>query len=187
MRSVMVFNMISLDGYIADAKGDMSWARQQDKEWNEFTQGNAKGDGLMLFGRKTYDLMAGFWPTPAATAMMPEVAERMNSAKKVVFSRSMETAGWKNTTLVKGDPVEAVRKMKAEAGEGMVIFGSGTIVRQLAGAGLVDEYQIAVVPVALGGGKTMFEGLEKPVKLRLTKHRVFGNGSVLLHYEPSSM
>ena len=90
MRSVMVFNMISLDGYIADAKGDMGWARQQDKEWNEFTQGNAKGDGLMLFGRKTYDLMAGFWPTPAATAMMPEVAERMNSAKKVVFSRSME-------------------------------------------------------------------------------------------------
>src|ERR1700722_17605285 len=105
MRSVMVFNMISLDGYIADANGDMSWARQQDKEWNEFTQGNAKGDGLMLFGRTTYDLMASFWPTPAAAAMMPEVAERMNSAKKVGFSRSMETAGGKNTTLVKGDPV----------------------------------------------------------------------------------
>ncbi|MBB5342636.1 dihydrofolate reductase family protein [Tunturibacter empetritectus] len=104
MRRVMVFNMISLDGYIADANGDMSWARQQDKEWNEFTQGNAKGDSLMLFGRKTYDLMAGFWPTSTATAMMPEVAERMNSAKKAVFSRSMEMAGWKNTTLVKGDP-----------------------------------------------------------------------------------
>ena len=69
----------------------------------------------------------------------------------------------------------------------MVIFGSGTIVRQLAGAGLIDEYQIAVVPVALGGGKTMFEGLEKPVKLKLTKHRVFGNGSVLLTYEPAAL
>ncbi|NYF90815.1 dihydrofolate reductase family protein [Tunturiibacter empetritectus] len=185
MRRLMVFNISSVDGYIADANGDMSWARQQDKEWNEFTQGNAKGDGTMLFGRKTYDLMAGFWPTSTATAMMPEVAERMNSAKKVVFSRSMESAGWKNTTLVKTDPVETVRKMKAEAGEGMVIFGSGTLVAQLTGAGLIDEYQIAVMPVVLGGGKTMFEGLEEKVKLTLTKHRVFGNGSVLLHYEPT--
>jgi len=184
MRRVMVFNIVSVDGYIADKKGDMSWAHQQDAEWNEFTQGNARGDGMLLFGRKTYDLMVSFWPTPAATAMMPEVAEKMNSAKKVVFSKSMERAEWKNTTLVKGDPVEAVRKMKDEAGEDMVIFGSGTIVAQLAGAGLIDEYQIAVSPVALGGGRTMFEGLEKRLKLKLTKHRVFGNGSVLLHYEP---
>jgi dihydrofolate reductase len=184
MQRVMVFNIVSVDGYIADTKGDMSWARQQDAEWNEFTQGNARGESMMLFGRKTYDLMASFWPTPMAAAMMPEVAEKMNSAKKVVFSKSMETAGWKNTTLVKGNPVEAVLKMKAEAGDGIVIFGSGTIVAQLADAGLIDEYQIAVTPVALGGGKTMFEGLEKRLKLKLTKHRVFGNGSVLLHYEP---
>jgi dihydrofolate reductase len=65
-----------------------------------------------------------------------------------------------------------------------VIFGSGTIVAQLAGAGLIDEYQIAVIPVVLGGGRTMFEGLEEKLKLKLTKHRVFGNGNVLLHYEP---
>ncbi|NYF50994.1 dihydrofolate reductase family protein [Tunturiibacter gelidoferens] len=184
MQRVMVFNNVSVDGYIADDKGDMSWARNDDAEWNEFVQGNASGKGVLLFGRKTYDLMVSFWPTSAAIAMMPEVAEKMNSAKKVVFSKSMETAGWKNTTLVKGDPAEAVRQMKGEAGEGMVIFGSGTIVAQLADAGLIDEYQIAVVPVALGGGRTMFEGLEKKLKLKLTKHRVFGNGSVLLHYEP---
>jgi len=183
MRRVMVFNMISLDGYIADANSDMSWARQQDTEWNEFAQGNAKGESLMLFGRKTYDLMASFWPTTAAISMMPEVAEGMNRAKKVVFSRSMERAEWTNTTLVKSDPVASVRKMKAEAGEGIVIFGSGTIVAQLAGAGLIDEYQIAVIPMALGGGKTMFEGLGRHLKFNLTKHRVFGNGSVLLHYE----
>jgi dihydrofolate reductase len=184
MQRVMVFNNVSVDGYIADDKGDMSWARNEDAEWNELTQGNATGDGMLLFGRKTYDLMVSFWPTPAAISMMPAVAEKMNSAKKVVFSKSMERAEWKNTTLVKSDPVEAVRKMKAEAGEGMVIFGSGTIVAQLAGAGLIDEYQIAVIPVVLGGGRTMFEGLEEKLKLKLTKHRVFGNGSVLLHYEP---
>jgi dihydrofolate reductase len=184
MQRVMVFNNVSVDGYIADDKGDMSWARNDDAEWNEFVQGNARGGGMLLFGRKTYDLMVSFWPTPAAIAMMPEVAEKMNSAKKVVFSKSMERAEWRNTTLEKGDPVEAVRKMKAEAGEGMVIFGSGTIVAQLADAGLIDEYQIVVIPVALGGGRTMFEGLEGKLKLKLTKHRVFGNGSVLLHYEP---
>jgi len=169
---------------VGDDKGDMSFARNDDAEWNEFTRGNAKGGGTLLFGRKTYDLMVSFWPTPVATAMMPEVAEKMNSAQKVVFSKTMEKAEWKNTTLVKSDPVEAVRKMKAEAGEGIVIFGSGTIVAQLAGAGLIDEYQIAVIPVALGGGRTMFEGLEERQRLKLTKHRVFGNGSVLLHYEP---
>ena len=184
MQTVMVFNNVSVDGYIADDKGDMSFARNDDAEWNEFTRGNAKGGGTLLFGRKTYDLMVRFWPTPVATAMMPEVAEKMNSAKKVVFSKTMEKAEWKNTTLVKSDPVEAVRTMKAEAGEGIVIFGSGTIVAQLAGAGLIDEYQIAVIPVALGGGRTMFEGLEERQRLKLTKHRVFGNGSVLLHYEP---
>jgi dihydrofolate reductase len=184
MQRVMVFNNVSVDGYIADDKGEMSWARNDDAEWNEFVQGNARGEGMLLFGRKTYDLMVSFWPTPAAIAMMPEVAEKMNSAKKVVFSKSMERAEWRNTTLEKGDPVEAVRKMKAEAGEGMVIFGSGTIVAQLADAGLIDEYQIVVIPVALGGGRTMFEGLEAKSKLKLTKHRVFGNGSVLLHYEP---
>jgi dihydrofolate reductase len=159
MQTVTVFNNVSVDGYIADDKGDMSFARNDDAEWNEFTRGNAKGGGMLLFGRKTYDLMVSFWPTPVATAMMPEVAEKMNSAKKVVFSKSMEKAEWKNTMLVK-------------------------IVAQLAGAGLVDEYQIAVIPVALGGGRTMFEGLEERQRLKLTKHRVFGNGSVLLHYEP---
>jgi dihydrofolate reductase len=184
MQRVIVFNNVSVDGYIADDKSDMSWARNEDAEWSEFLQGNAKGGGGLLFGRKTYDLMVSFWPTPAAIAMMPEVAGKMNSAKKVVFSKSMDKVEWQNTTLVKSDPVETVRKMKGEAGEGLVIFGSGTIVAQLADAELIDEYQIAVIPVALGGGRTMFDGLEKKLRLKLLKHRVFGNGSVLLHYEP---
>jgi dihydrofolate reductase len=185
MRKLMVFNIVSVDGYITDKRGDMSWAHKQDAEWSEFTRGNASGGGVLMFGRKTYDLMVSFWPTPAAMSSMPEVAERMNSASKVVFSKSMEKAAWKNTTLVKGDPAEAVRRMKAEGGEGMVIFGSGEIVALLAQAGLIDEYQIVVSPVALGGGKAMFEGMTKRLSLKLTKSRVFGNGSVLLHYEPA--
>jgi len=80
--------------------------------------------------------------------------------------------------------VAAVRKLKNEAGPGMTILGSGSIVAQLAQAGLIDEYRIVVHPVALGGGKTMFDGIKKRLSLRLTKTRVFGNGNVVLWYEP---
>ncbi len=115
---------------------------------------------------------------------MPEVAEGMNKMPKVVFSRTMDKAAWNNTTLMKGDLVAAVRKLKGEAGPDIVILGSGTIVSQLAGEGLIDEYQFVVVPIVLGKGRTMFEGLKEKLTLKLTKSRVFGNGNVFLCYDP---
>jgi dihydrofolate reductase len=183
MRKLAVFNQVSLDGYIADARGDMSWAHKNDPEWNAFAAENAGGDGVLLFGRVTYDLMASYWPTPAALENMRAVAEGMNRMQKVVFSRTLKAASWQNTTLVKGDIAAAVRKMKREPGPGMVILGSGSIVSQLTQAGLIDEYQMVVNPVVLGQGKTMFEGIKERVTLRLTKTRAFGNGNVVLWYE----
>jgi dihydrofolate reductase len=115
---------------------------------------------------------------------MPDVAERMNNLPKVVFSRTLEAVSWNNTKLVKGDLADAIRKMKQEAGEDMVIFGSGSIVSQLAQEGLIDEYQIVVDPVALGKGRTMFDGIKKKLPLKLKNTRSFGNGNVLLCYEP---
>jgi dihydrofolate reductase len=82
----------------------MSWAHKQDPEWNESAASNASGNGALLFGGVTYEMMAGFWPTPAARETAPEVAEGMNSMPKVVFSRTLKKASWKNTTLLKGDP-----------------------------------------------------------------------------------
>ena len=114
----------------------------------------------------------------------PIVAERMNNREKIVFSRTLEKAAWNNTKLVKGDLAAEVRKMKNEAGQGMAILGSGSIVSQLAQAGLIDEYQIVVNPVVLGTGRTMFEGVKEKLKLKLASSRVFGNGNVLLSYEP---
>ncbi|HWP43716.1 MAG TPA: dihydrofolate reductase family protein [Blastocatellia bacterium] len=186
MRRLMVFNHVSLDGYFVDANGDMSWAHAdpQDAEWNEFVAENASGGGVLVLGRVTYDLMAGFWPTPIAAQMMPVVAERMNNLPKIVFSRTLQEASWSNTTLVKGDPATEMRKMKQESGEGMVILGSGTIVSQLAGEGLIDEYQIVVNPVVIGKGRTMFEGISEKLPLKLIRSRAFGNGNVLLCYEP---
>ena len=96
----------------------------------------------------------------------------------------MKEASWNNTTLVKGNLVEEVRKMKNEPGPGMVIFGSGTIVAQLAQEGLIDEFQLVVIPVVLGSGRTMFEGIKKRISLKLLNTRTFKNGNVLLCYEP---
>lgn len=185
MQKLIVFNHVSLDGYFVDANGDMSWAKADpnDAEWNAFVTENAGGGGTLVFGRVTYDLMASFWPTPMAMEMMPVVAERMNKLPKVVFSRTMDNASWNNTKLVKGGIVAEMRKMKKAPGEGMVILGSGSLVAQFAQQGLIDEYQIVVNPIVLGKGRTMFDGVEEKLMLKLTKTRTFGNGNVLLCYE----
>ena len=188
MQRLIAFTQMTLDGYFTGRNGDLSWAHegQQDAEWDAFVAENASGGGQLLFGRITYELMASYWPTPAALANDPIVAEGMNHLPKVVFSRTLDKVSWNNTRLVKGDPATAVRKMKHEPGAGMVILGSGSIVSQLAQAGLIDEYQIVVKPVALGEGRTMFDGLKQKLTLRLTKTRAFTNGNVLLSYEPKA-
>ncbi|OGC02086.1 hypothetical protein A2V82_08860 [candidate division KSB1 bacterium RBG_16_48_16] len=186
MRKLVVFNQVTLDGYFTDMKGDVSWAKadHQDAEWNAFVAENASGGGMLLFGRITYELMVSFWPTPFAAETMPAVAERMNNLPKVVFSRTLDKASWNNTKLVKGDVAAEIRKMKKEPGEDMAILGSGSIVSQLAQEGLIDEYQIVVNPVVLGRGRTMFAGIKEKLTLKLTRTRTFGNGNVLLCYEP---
>jgi dihydrofolate reductase len=186
MRELIAFNHVSLDGYFVDQKGDMRWAHKNDPEWNEFVSGNASGGGELLFGRVTYELMANYWPTPMAAQNSPLVAEHMNQLQKVVFSRTLDKASWNNTKLVKGDLATAVRKMKQESGKVMVIMGSGTIVSQLAQEGLIDQFQIALSPIILGRGRTLFEGVKEKLNLKLAKSRTFGNGNVFLCYEPAT-
>jgi dihydrofolate reductase len=186
MRKLITFNNVTLDGYFTDKNGDMSWAHQSgnDPEWQAFVEENSKGGGVLLFGRVTYEMMASYWPTPMAAQQMPVVAERMNSLPKIVFSRTLEKAFWSNTRLIKGDPASEVRKLKQEPGVGLVILGSGSIVSQLAQERLIDEYQIVVHPIVLGKGRTLFETVKDKLTLKLTKSRAFGNGNVLLCYEP---
>jgi dihydrofolate reductase len=184
VRNLIVFNSVSLDGYFTDANNDMSWAHTDDPEWNIFAAENAKGGGVLVFGRITYEMMASFWPTPAALKRFPDVAKGMNNLSKVVFSRTLNRASWNNTRLVKSDLAAEIRKMKKEPGEGMVILGSGTIVSQLTQEGLIDEFQVVVVPIVLGKGRTLFEGVKNKLKLKQTRTRTFSNGNVLLCYEP---
>jgi len=184
MRRLIVFNNVTLDGYFTDMNGDMSWAHKNDAEWKEFGAENAKGGGVLVFGRITYELMASYWPTPQAAKNDPVVAEQMNNLPKVVFSRTLDKATWQHKKMVKGDLAGEVRAMKKEAGLHITILGSGSIVSQLTQEGLIDEFQIVVNPIVLGKGRTMFEGINEKLILKQTKTRTFGNGNVLLCYEP---
>jgi dihydrofolate reductase len=182
---LMVFNQVSLDGYFVDRNGDMSWAHKDDDEWRAFAASNASGGGRLLFGRITYELMQSYWPTPLAMQNDPVVAESMTKLPKIVFSRTLKDATWRNTRIIKGDLVEEVRKLKQEPEPDMAILGSGSIIAQLARARLIDEYQVVVNPIALGGGRTMFEGIKEKLTLKPTLTRTFTNGNVLIRYVPT--
>jgi dihydrofolate reductase len=183
MRSVAMFNSVSLDGFFTDGSGDMSWAHSQDPEWQQFTSANAGGEAELLFGRKTYEMMASFWPTPQALQTMPAVAKAMNAMRKTVFSRTLKEATWQNSRIAKGDLVSEVRRMKEEAGPDILIMGSGQIVAQLTQAGLIDDYQFVTVPLVIGRGRPLFEGVTARPRLRLTKTRSFSNGNVVSWYQ----
>lgn len=178
MRKLRVFESISADGYFTDADGDIGWAHpgRDDPEFAAWVGGNASGGGALLFGRKTYQMMEAYWPTPRAAAEMPVVAKGMNAAKKYVASRTIQPT-WSNTDLLKGELVDAVRALKASDGPG--ITGSGSVAAQLGEADLVDEYQLVIVPLALGAGRTVFT---KRRALRLVDHRAFRCGNVVLTY-----
>lgn len=186
MRKLLVFNSVTLDGYFTDKNNDMSWAHKSDPEFDSFTEENAKSGGELVFGRVTYEMMKSFWPTDNARKMFPVVAESMNNAKKIVFSRTLDKADWNNTRLLNGDLVEEVRKLKNEPGDQLVIMGSGSIVAQLTDAHLIDEYQMILNPIALGAGRTMFDGINDKLNLRLTATRAFKNGNVLMSYEAAA-
>jgi dihydrofolate reductase len=184
MPRITVFNNVSLDGFVADESGDINWARKQDAEWKAFISGNTKGEATFLFGRVTYQMMERFWPTPEALQLMPDVAARMNGGRKIVFSRTLNEAKWSNTTLVKGDLPTSVRALKKADGPDFVVMGSASIVAQLAGEGLIDEFQLVIHPVALGKGKSMFADAGKRIALKTLRTRAFENGCVLACYAP---
>ncbi len=187
MQRLRVFESISVDGYFCDAHGDMSFAHAgaDDPEFASWIGGNASGGGALLFGRVTYDMMASFWPTPAAAQQMPVVAKGMNAATKWIASRSLKQVAWSGARLLDlsgrgaGDLVTAVRALKASDGPGIAVLGSGSVAAQLGAAGLVDDYQFVIVPVALGGGRTVFSAGKT---LTLQHSRTFKNGRVVVTY-----
>jgi dihydrofolate reductase len=180
MRRLRVFESISIDGYFTDANDDISWAHagREDAEFAAWVSANASKGGELLFGRKTYQMMEAYWPTPLAAQQMPVVAKGMNAAKKYVISRTIRPT-WNNTHLLEGEAMQAVRDLKASPGPDITVLGSGSVAAQLGAAALVDEYQFVIVPIALGGGRTVFT---KAYKLRLLEQRSFRCGNVVVTY-----
>ena len=187
MRKLQIFEHVSADGYFVGRDNDLSWTRHdQDPEYKQWADENTRGESTLVFGRTTYQMMAGFWPSPMALEREPAMAKKMNASTKVVFSRSLNEAAWNNTLLLKGDAVEEMRKLKQQPGPTLTLLGSGSLVRQFAEAGLIDEFQLLITPAAIGGGRTLFEGAAKKIELDHVSTRTFQNGKVVLIYKPHS-
>src|SRR5690348_10623177 len=171
MRKVFLFMMISLDGYFEGINHDLSW-HNVDEEFNQFAVEQLKGMDTILFGRKTYEMMKSYWPdAEASDPADAQVAEMMNSYKKIVFSETLDKADWENTTLIKENVKEELEKMKNAEGRDMGIFGSSNLAVSLLEKGLLDELRIMVNPVVIGEGTPLFEGIKEKLKLKLTDTR----------------
>ncbi len=174
--------MVSVDGYFAGVDGNIDW-HNTDAEFGKFADEQTGEFGALIFGRVTYDLMAGYWPKQESVKDDPIVANIMNSLPKIVFSKSLGKVEWNNSKLYHDIDAEEVKKWKQEPGKDMAIFGSGTIVQAFAKLGLIDEYRLMINPIILGKGKLLFKDVDT-LKLKLINTRTFGNGNILLAYEP---
>jgi dihydrofolate reductase len=180
MRKLFLFMMVSLDGYFEGRHHDISW-HNVDQEFNDFAVKQLDEVDTLIFGARTYRLMADFWPTDTAIKADPHTATRMNALKKHVFSRTLKEAGWHNTEL-HTDAATTIQAIKQQSGKDIAVLGSSNLCISLINEGLLDELRIMVNPVILGSGTSLFAGLSAPLKLQLTNERKFASGNVLLTY-----
>jgi dihydrofolate reductase len=185
MRKIISFLVATVDGYYEGPNQEFDWP-VVDEEFNQFAVQQLDEVDTLVFGRVTYQGMAGYWPTAAAQENDPMVAERMNSISKIVVSRTLDTAEWANTRLLKDDVVEEMTKLKQQPGKDIAIFGSSDLTVSLLRAGLIDELRIMVNPVVLGDGKSLFRTAGDRISLKLLRTRPFSSGNVLLSYQPAA-
>ncbi len=183
MRKLIVQMMVSIDGYFEGTRGELDW-HVVDSEFNDFAIENLKKIDTLVFGRLTYQLMAGYWPSKDALADDPIVAGFMNRMAKVVFSESLDKVEWSNSRLVKSDPAAEIKRLKKLPGNEIAIFGSSLLTAGLIDQNLIDEYRIMVNPVLLGDGNSLFKGIKIRLKLKLVNTQIFKSGNVLLCYHP---
>ena len=183
MGKLSVFNFITLNGFYKGENNDTSWHQHGSGEEGEFAAEGAKSDSILLFGRVTYEMMASFWPTPAALQSMPEVANGMNASEKIVFSKTLKSTNWQNSRIISGNIIEETKKLKENTKKDLTILGSGSITSQFADAGLIDLYMFMLDPLALGKGTPIFNGVKQQVNLKLENTRTFKSGRILLTYQ----
>jgi dihydrofolate reductase len=174
--------MVSLDGYIAGPNGELDW-HIVEEEFVKYAEEMLHSADTILFGRVTYEMMAAYWPKPGPIKDDPIVADKMNSLAKIVFSKTLDSVEWENSTLIKENVAGEVKKLKAQAGKDILILGSGSIVTYLTEMYLIDEFRIIVNPVILGDGKPQFNKNLTTKQLKLTDIRRLNSGVVILYYQ----
>jgi dihydrofolate reductase len=179
MKKLYFFMMTTANGFYERGPWEIDW-HNTDEEFNEFAIEQLEQMDTLVFGRKTYEGMAGYWPTPETIASDPIVAAKMNGLRKIVVSKTLERADWNNTRVVR-EPTE-IAALKREPGKDALLIGSSDLAVSLGALGLIDEYRIMVNPIALGKGKPVLQGLAADLKLTLLRTRTFKNGNVLLAY-----
>ncbi len=202
MRKIIVQNMVSLDGFIAGPNGEFDWPLA-DQEFEQYALERLNTYDTFLLGRVTYQMFASYWPTAITNTsgtlskegvkftvpkevsdIHTEVANKMNSLQKIVFSKTLKNADWNNSKLFVQVVPEEIMKLKQQNGKDMVMLGSADLISTFTKLDLIDEYHLFVNPVVLGDGKPMFKDLNERLKLKLTKTKTFKSGLVGLYYQP---
>jgi dihydrofolate reductase len=193
MRKVSLFEHLTLDGVMQapgradeDRRDDFPhggwWAPYNDQVLGEIVAEGLATDVDLLFGRRTYEDFAGFWPKQEDNPF----TSVLNARRKYVASRTLkEPLPWANSTLLEGDAADAVAKLKQEPGKDIVILGSGGLVRSLMKRGLVDELTLAIAPLLLGSGGRLFGGDGAHAALRLVDARPTTTGVIVATYATS--
>lgn len=177
-RKLILWNMVSLDGMFEGLDRDIGWFVFED-ELEKYILETQQAADTLLFGRVTYELMASYWP-----AAEGRIADFMNSARKFVFSRSLDEASWANTTLVRDNAAEEIEKLKRQPGGDIFVFGSADFSATPIRRGLVDEYRFGINPLVLGKGMPFFKPDEGRIDLKLIETRPLKSGLIIVHYEP---
>lgn len=179
MAKLIMWNLMTLDGFFEGPGHDISWhldAWSEDLEKLSIEQGHSAG--ALLFGRLTYELMANYWPKENGT-----IADFMNALPKYVFSRTQTQSDWNNTQMLSGDTPKIVERLKRESTKDIYLFGSADLASSLVDHGLIDEYRIGIAPIMLGNGTPLFKHSQQKKSLSLIDTRSVARGVVILRYE----
>lgn len=168
--------MVSVDGYIEASNDDITW-HVWDEEMSDYMMGFFDTVDTFLYGRKSYELMIGYWPFQTGA-----FADIMNETPKLVFSRTLDEVTW-NSQLIKENVVEEIQQHKQQSGKNMVLFAGADLASTFIKHGLIDEYRLIVNPVVLGSGTPLFKEIENQLNLKLLQAKLFQCGNTLLCYE----
>ena len=186
MRNLVLFMHTSLDGLVAGPNGELDWINV-DEEIFDYAEQRTQAADTALYGRVTYQMMEGYWPTaadqPNPTRHDIQHSRWYNQVAKVVLSRTMRGASLANTKIISDNLTDEILKLKGGAGREIVIFGSPSAAHSLMAAKLIDDYWLFVNPILLGAGIPLFKGLQDKTELTLINYHVFPSGVVCLHYK----